>query len=144
MTDTPARRRRGAQPGNNNARKKPFYAEILSSADQADWDVYNFSGLKEEAQMLRFVIRRAVELSQANQDFEQAVSLLRAVSLALMSLTRLVTADRDLAPAMPEMLQSALDRVVEEMKRKRAAAFAAQSPTPISSDSSQNPIPPSS
>jgi hypothetical protein len=117
MTDAPAPRRRGGQPGNTNSLKHGFYARKLPRRDRADWQNYQFTGLKEETQMLRFVIRRLVELSDANQDLEKEISLLRVLSLALISLTRLLRTDQLLgASQFDNELQTALSEVLQNMQ----------------------------
>ncbi len=89
-----AKRRRGAPPGNTNALKHGFYSRSFREIDCHDLDQVNFQGLQDEITMLRVFIRRVTEISQSITTFPEAVSLLRVLSLASISLTRLLTTEK--------------------------------------------------
>lgn len=86
----PKTRRRGGQPGNKNAFKHGFYTANFKKADQKAFDGWQFSGLAEEIALLRVYIRRVVELGVSVDHLPQSIDLLRALSLAVTSLNRLV------------------------------------------------------
>ncbi len=88
-----ARRRRGAPPGNTNALKHGFYSRAFREIDCHDLEQVTFQGLQDEITMLRVFIRRVTEISQSITTFPEAVSLLRVLSLASISLTRLLTTE---------------------------------------------------
>ncbi len=85
------RSRRGAPLGNTNALKHGFYSRSFRQIDCTDLDQVRFSGLEDEITMLRVFIRRLTDLSQHIETFPEALSLLRVLSLASISLTRLIT-----------------------------------------------------
>ena len=93
----PPRSKRGAPPGNTNALKHGFYARKFERADLNDLDSHQFSGLQDEIILLRVFIRRVIELSKDLEDLPEAVSLLRVLSLASISLTRLLRTQKLLA-----------------------------------------------
>ncbi len=120
MIEVP-RRRRGGQRGNQNALKHGFYARRFKKADVADVEGYEFSGLKDEINVLRIHLRRLIELSGSVDDFWQEAVTLRVLCLACDSLTRLMKAQHFLLSGEDEAsaaLRPALDEVVEEMKQK--------------------------
>ncbi len=87
---SPARRRRGAPIGNTNALKHGFYSRSFRDIDLHDLEKVHFSGLQDEITMLRVYIRRVTEMSDLILTFSDAVALLRVLSLASISLTRLL------------------------------------------------------
>ncbi len=84
------KRRRGAPIGNTNALKHGFYSRSFREIDCSDLDKIHFSGLQDEITMLRVYIRRVTEMSDLITTFSDAVGLLRVLSLASISLTRLL------------------------------------------------------
>ncbi len=84
------KRRRGAPIGNTNALKHGFYSRSFRDIDLHDLDKIHFSGLQDEITMLRVYIRRVTEMSDLVVTFADAVALLRVLSLASISLTRLL------------------------------------------------------
>ncbi len=85
-----AKRRRGAPIGNTNALKHGFYSRSFREIDCQDLEKIHFSGLQDEITMLRVYIRRVTEMSDLITTFSDAVGLLRVLSLASISLTRLL------------------------------------------------------
>ncbi len=84
------KRRRGAPMGNTNALKHGFYSRSFREIDCRDLDKIHFSGLQDEITMLRVYIRRVTEMSDLITTFSDAVGLLRVLSLASISLIRLL------------------------------------------------------
>jgi hypothetical protein len=89
-----AKRHRGAPAGNTNALKHGFYSRSFREIDCQDLDQVHFQGLQDEITMLRVFIRRVTEISKSITTFTDAVSLLRVLSLASTSLTRLLTTEK--------------------------------------------------
>ena len=83
-------RLRGAQPGNSNALKHGFYSRYFRPVDVTDLDSQLDLNLLDEITMLRVYIRRLLEHSDEILDIEDAMDLLRVLSLASTSLTRLI------------------------------------------------------
>lgn len=90
VSPSPPPRRRGAQPGNKNALKHGYYAGRFHRADLKAYRSHRFAGLTEEIALLRLYIRRIVDLGVEDQHFFESINLLRALSLAVTSLDRLV------------------------------------------------------
>ena len=84
------RRPRGAPPGNRNALKHGFYSRHFKKIDLTDLDQSTQVGLQDEISMLRVFIRRILELGCAVDDLSEALGLLRTLSLATATLTRLI------------------------------------------------------
>jgi len=131
MTNVPVsapKRKRGGQPGNSNALKYGFYARKYKPADLLDIDACQFTGVKDEILMMRIYIRRVIELSNDIDNLPEAVNLLRVLSLASMSLTRLLKTQQFLAGAdeVSIALREALEEVARELEIDDATP---QSPT---------------
>jgi len=114
------RRRRGAQPGNTNSLKHGFYTRRMPPSDLSDLEKHTFTGLREETSILRLFIRRVVELSGEVADLEQAVSLLRVLSLALLSLTRLLRTEQLLGTDKNELMDALSIATMEVLTEKGA------------------------
>ncbi|MCI0520531.1 MAG: hypothetical protein L0Z70_09785 [Chloroflexi bacterium] len=116
--DPPAKRRRGAQPGNTNAVSHGFYSRRLKKRDTAGVDDITITDLSAEIALFRIQIRRVVELSQGNDEPIFALAMLRALSIASHSLARLVTVQNLIHPPGSDMsnaLTEAMNEVIEEL-----------------------------
>jgi uncharacterized protein YjcR len=91
---TAVKRHRGAPFGNTNALKHGFYSRSFRDIDCHDLEQVHFQGLEDEITMLRVFIRRVTEISRSITTFTEGVSLLRVLSLASISLTRLLTTQK--------------------------------------------------
>lgn len=117
ITSSPTRKR-GAPRGNRNALKHGFYPRQFKKADLSDLDKANLSGLQDEITMLRLFIRRVLELGRDVEDLYEAQYLLRTVSLAVITLTRLIKTQHWLSSGDDEVsqaLKQALLEVNQEM-----------------------------
>jgi hypothetical protein len=83
-------RRRGGQPGNNNALKHGFYSSKFPAGVRKDLAEYTFSGLTEEIELLRVYIRSLVELTAKLDDVDRAIAVVRTLGFATTSITRLL------------------------------------------------------
>jgi hypothetical protein len=117
----PKARRRGGQPGNTNALTHGFYSPRFRAADLADLDQCQFSGLKDEITMLRVYTRRVIELSSEVDNFDDGLSLLRALSLASVAMTRLIKTQQAIGPNPMDELNAALKEAFEELDAERDA-----------------------
>lgn len=87
--DPVPKRKRGAPIGNTNALKHGFYASALKAEKAAQLEEHNFTGLDEEREIIRYFIRRVIELGSETDNLEQAVSLLKVTAMAVTSLSRI-------------------------------------------------------
>ena len=83
-------RRKGAQPGNNNAIKDGFYSRYYKRRDITDLQKHDFEGLKDEIELFRVQIRRISEMSADIKNLHEALDFLNCFSHAFQSLSRLV------------------------------------------------------
>ena len=84
-------RKRGAQPGNNNAYKHGFYSETFRQIENYQLS-YNVKGnFEDEIAVLRVLIKRAMDkmAQESNVTLEENLSALRTVSFAAAVLERL-------------------------------------------------------
>ncbi len=112
-------RRRGAPLNNHNALTHGFYSRSYSRFTRADLDGHAFEGLADEITSLRVLIRNILERANETTSLEEALNVLRGVSVGFFSLARLVRthhiingSDSDLRDALKE----ALDRVRVDLK----------------------------
>jgi hypothetical protein len=129
MPDTPTassppRRLRGAPLNNLNALKHGFYARKFRQTDLVDLAESKFQGLNEEITMLRVFMRRVIEQSSSASSLSENIEVLRILSLAAASLTRMARTQKYLdtgsggfwLPA--ELFTSALEDVRKEYEKK--------------------------
>jgi hypothetical protein len=110
-----APRTRGGQPGNTNALVHGFYSPRFRETDLADLDQCQFSGLEDEIIMLRVYIRRVIDLSPEIEKLDAAISLLRALSLASIAMTRLIRTQQSIGPSPLDELSAALSEALQEL-----------------------------
>jgi hypothetical protein len=87
------KRKRGAQPGNQNAFRHGFYSEQFKQAERLKLSQIENTNLASEIEVMRVQILRYLEAEAlaGNQiDYEIRLQALRTVSLAAESLTRLI------------------------------------------------------
>ena len=72
------KRKRGAQPGNRNARKHGFYSPILSPEEiSLVWNAVNLKGIDPAIAVIRVKLHQALQYDPANHRFfEDAAKLL--------------------------------------------------------------------
>ena len=120
MPDQP-RRRRGAPPGNINALKHGFYTRRLPASQLRGLEDHSFSGLSEEIAVLRLFIRQLVEHQPKVLTVDQAASYLRVISLALISLTRLIRTQHLVGD--DDSIGNALTQALEEIRQEGGFKF---------------------
>ena len=125
MPDTPpppVRRLRGAPLNNLNALKHGFYARKFRQADLVDLAESDFKGLNEEMTMLRVFMRGVIEQSSSASGLTQSIEILRVLSLAAASLTRMARTQKYLDSGGPghyeQLLNQAIAETVAELQKK--------------------------
>jgi hypothetical protein len=90
-------RRRGGQPGNQNARKHGFYASHYPVSTQSEENPPTID-LQAEIDLIRASIQRVISLGEPHT-YHEAIDYLRALSLAVTALSRLVRTHYFVHPA---------------------------------------------
>ena len=96
---------------NLNALKHGFYARKYRLADLEDLAECNFKGLNEEMTMLRVFMRGVIEQSSSATSLSESIEVLRVLSLAAASLTRMartqkfLDANRNTMEGLNELLR---------------------------------------
>jgi hypothetical protein len=122
ISNPPSKRRRGAPKGNTNALTHGFYASKLRARDARDLNQYAFRGLKEEILILRYYIRRVVEQTTHEDDLEKSFHYLRAVTLAVIGLSRLLRTEKLVAePEDKHPVLMQMDRILVQMAKDKRA-----------------------
>jgi hypothetical protein len=111
-------RQRGGQPGNLNARKHGFYSSKFKKTDLAAFETSQFSGLSEEITFLRLYIRHFIAQSLQVDDVYQQSEILRVLSLALSTLSRLVKIDALLSSSSGGEYSAALEQALKEISEE--------------------------
>jgi hypothetical protein len=119
-------RRRGGQPGNQNALKHGFYAAPSPALPSSEGDSLSLD-LQIEIAIIRQSIRSILALGEP-QTYRQAVDFLRALSLASNALARLVRTHHYLfpPPSPRDELANATSAALLEIGARLAAG---ESPT---------------
>jgi len=100
------KRKRGAQPGNQNAHKHGFYSKHLEKARRQEIEKAALTSLDEEITLLRLKIRDILEHDPRN---------LNLVIRAMGILARLLKLKYNLGSADEQKLADALNYVVKEV-----------------------------
>ena len=88
--ENPSPKSPGCQPGNTNALKHGFYSKRFPPSVVSDLDSHSFSGLKDEAILLRVFIRQLADQAYEANDLQTTLDLVRTLSLASATLTRML------------------------------------------------------
>jgi hypothetical protein len=111
-------RRRGAPLGNLNAVKTGFYSTRFKKSERSAIEKGNFTGLVEEIALLRLYIHRVVAESLQIDDFVCHLEVLRVLSLASSSLSRLLKIHTLMIESPDEEFQQLLERAVREVNQE--------------------------
>lgn len=116
----PSKKRRGGQAGNQNATKHGIYSRQLprqSSGDDADLSTVL---LGDEIVAIRVFIRRLVAASADLTERGELVETLHELSLAMLTLTRLVRTqlfvNKDQGSEMENLLKLAIEEASQNWK----------------------------
>jgi hypothetical protein len=89
--NTPPKKTRGAQPGNQNALTHGFYSRKFKPAELNDLDtIEDTSGVEDEIKLLRIFMRRVSDQATTFTSLDQGMQFLRAMSIATYTLSRLM------------------------------------------------------
>jgi hypothetical protein len=107
-------RRRGAQPGNRNALKHGYYSPTFKKISLSNGETIPIFDLRDEIAILRLYARRVIAMSNGTGSFAESVDLLRILSLAYATLTRLVTTQYLVCNPQDER-DEAIDQAIQEL-----------------------------
>ncbi len=115
-------RRRGAPAGNTNAVKSGFYSKRFKKSERDALETKDFKGLTDEIALLRLFIHRVISESLSLDDPFYHLEVLRVISLASSSLSRLVRIhtllfESSAADRLEELLNQATTDALAEMRR---------------------------
>jgi hypothetical protein len=121
VASSSSNRRRGAPPGNQNARKHGFYSSQNPASTQSDENSL-FLDLQAEIDFIRQSMQRVIALGEP-QTYREAVDYLRALSLAATALTRLVRAHHYVNPSLDprDELTRDIRQALEEVHKRIVA-----------------------
>lgn len=101
------KRQRGAQPGNENARKHGFYSHVMNEANRVEMQYASeVEGIDEEITLLRLKIRELLERDPNNIEL-----LLSATN----TLSRLVKTRYNLTPQETKGIQDSIKTVLTDL-----------------------------
>lgn len=119
LTTERPQRKRGGRPGTANAFKYGFDSARLPVSIAADFSGANFTGLHAEIDLLRAFIDAVLERAGEACTLSERIDLLRAVTLATVTLARLPRVSPTLDQEnVRSALQTALDKVLADMAAK--------------------------
>jgi hypothetical protein len=100
-------RRRGAQPGNQNALKHGFYSRVLTEAEQIEVaEAEGIEGLDGEIAVLRVKLRELLEKHPDRIDLQMQ---------AASTLARLMRTKYNITPEQKKNLKEAITTVLKEV-----------------------------
>jgi hypothetical protein len=113
------RRKRGAQPGNQNAFKHGFYGRYFENLEAGDLDAILTDGLQDEIAMMRVITRRVMKLSRGVENLDEAITILGALGIAASRLAGLLKTQKILGGEQTEdvavAISQALSDVIKEL-----------------------------
>jgi len=103
----PARKKRGAPKGNQNARKHGFYSKVLDEAEQFDLELAcGVEGIDDEIALLRVKIKSILEKDPGN---------IRLLMEATNTLARLVKTRYNISKEQKKGLKEAIGNVLKDI-----------------------------
>ena len=104
---TKAERKRGAQRGNQNARKHGFYSKVLDEAEQLDFELASgVDGIDDEIALLRVKIKSILENDPEN---------IKLIMQATNALARLVKTRYNITKEQKKGLKEAIGNVLRDV-----------------------------
>jgi hypothetical protein len=112
-------RKRGAQPGNQNALKHGFYSRAFRQLEVSDLQSV-LAGLEGEIQAMRIFTCRVLDLADGVSDLKTAIQMLYALGTATNNTASLLKVHSKLAGdgGMAEALSQAIREVLEEKRKE--------------------------
>ena len=118
LAEEEPKRKPGGQPGNSNALKHGFYAGQPLPAEVVPAQVDEVQGLHEEIAMLRIFMRRVMLQSDHPMDHRELLDTMRALSLASLSIARLLKVQHLIyggTNEIEDIISQAITQVSQEM-----------------------------
>ncbi len=135
-------RRRGGQPGNHNALKHGYYSPSFKKIDLSNGESIPIFDLRDEIVILRLFVRRVIAMANQTDSLPESVDLLRVLSMAYSSLTRLVSTQYTVCDPQEDRAAE-IDQAIEELFGDRPLFKQYrewQNPTPDQPDDSSDPL----
>ncbi len=142
MQSSLPKRPRGGQLGNRNALKHGYYSQAFKKVDLKNGESIPIFDLQAEIVMLRLYIRRVISMATESESFVECVGLLRILSMAYTSLTRLISTQYVVCNSDDEM-DIAMRQAIEELFGDRPIfkdSYGINNHSVDHSDDSPNPI----
>jgi len=115
VNKTQARRKRGGQKGNRNARKHGFYSGTLSPAETSQlWNITNLEGVDPEIAFIRVKLQSSLQHDPGN---------LRVIREASRLLVKLYSANYRLDPADRSYLKTVVENLLEIASLRHSASL---------------------
>ena len=109
-------RTRGAQPANTNALKHGFYSRHFRKSDLTDLDTHQFTGLTDEATLLRIFMRRVIEAALKDSETYNPLAVLRLICLGSATLTRMLKVHQQVFDPLSQS-DKLLDQALAEIQK---------------------------
>jgi uncharacterized protein YjcR len=122
MTEnTPPKRNRGAQPGNQNALTHGFYSRKFKTIELNDLDtIDDTSGVEDEIKLLRIFMRRVSDQASTFTNLDQGMQFLRALSIATYTLSRLIKIRQSMGGhSIEDILSRSMDDAIEAIRKEK-------------------------
>ena len=113
-------RKRGGQPGNQNAFKHGFYSKQFQTGEVGDLDAYMAAGIDDEITMMRIITRRVLALADGVESLKESITLLGALGLASVRLAAMLKAKTIIGEDGGEVktaISTALNDILKERGR---------------------------
>jgi uncharacterized protein YjcR len=119
--NTPPKRTRGGQPGNQNALTHGFYSRKFKPAELNDLDtIEDTSGVEDEIKLLRIFMRRVSDQASTFTNLDQGMQFLRAMSIATYTLSRLIKMHGSMGGNSIDLILSrSMDDAIEAIRKER-------------------------
>jgi len=123
----PRAKRRGGQPGNNNAYKHGFYTALFQQHERQLLDNLPAADLSAEIELIRVTSARFIESLMASRgtlDYESNLTALRLVNLSAQSIATLLRVQALTGAASREMAETIheLEQLSERIEEQTAPA----------------------
>jgi hypothetical protein len=116
----PERRRRGARPGNQNARKHGYYSRNFRTPEYSDLELFFKEGISDEIIALRIFAGRMLEIANnTDMSLEQAIANTNAFGTAAVKLSHLLREQKEFGGDNPQqVLVQAIENIRKELAKK--------------------------
>ena len=121
QSDDAPKRKRGAQPGNQSARKHGYYSHHFRSPEDSELELYFREGIQDEIIALRVFAGRMLSIAnKTDMSLEQAIANVNAFGTAAVKLAHLLREQQEFGGDGPQQaLVTAIGSIYAELKKKR-------------------------